>query len=80
VSGQLNASAALPSRKQPPVAILFEAERRTDLDVMEKRKISFPYREWNSDSTVVQPLAYSLYDLWLFMLYYHWNSHFKREY
>jgi hypothetical protein len=42
MSGQLYAPAALPSGKQPPVAILLEAGRRTELDVMEKRKISCP--------------------------------------
>jgi hypothetical protein len=30
---------------------------RTDLDVMEKRKISRPCRESNSDASVVQPVA-----------------------
>jgi hypothetical protein len=28
-----------------------------DLDVMEKKKISWPYREWNTDSSVVRSLV-----------------------
>jgi hypothetical protein len=57
MNGQFHSPAALPSRKQPPVAILLEAERRTDVDFMEKRKIFCSYGEWNSDSSVVQPVA-----------------------
>jgi hypothetical protein len=33
---------------------------RVGLNVMEKRKISCPYREWNPDSSAVHPVAYSL--------------------
>jgi hypothetical protein len=36
---------------------------RVDLDVMEKRKITSPYREQNPDSSVVQPVVLSLYRL-----------------
>jgi hypothetical protein len=36
---------------------------RDGLDVMEKRKISCPYRETNLDPSVAQPVAWSLYRL-----------------
>jgi hypothetical protein len=34
---------------------------KTRLDVTEKKKISCLYRKWNRDSSVVQPIAQSLY-------------------
>jgi hypothetical protein len=58
VRGQLHAHTALPPGKQPPGTHCIGGwvGPRTDLDVMEKRKI-LPCQEGNTDSLAVQPVA-----------------------
>jgi len=58
MSSQLQALDALPSGKDPQ----YELNRRVvgptaSLDTAEKIKISFPFQESHSDSSVLQPAA-----------------------
>jgi hypothetical protein len=50
VSGQLHAPAALPPGKRFPVPTVL------GLDVVEKRKVSYPCRESNPDYSTIQPV------------------------
>jgi hypothetical protein len=55
VSGQLHAPAALPPGKQPPVSIGYEAEWAPEpVWTTWRKEISLPYRDSNSDPSVVQ--------------------------
>jgi hypothetical protein len=47
----------IPPMKQPPVPIRRKEGGRVGLDVVKKRKISYPYRELNSGSSVVQSVS-----------------------
>jgi hypothetical protein len=57
VNGQLHAPAALPPRKEPLVSIEYEVEC-TPVPVWTtwRREKSLPYRDSNSDPSVVQPV------------------------
>jgi hypothetical protein len=55
VSGQLRDPADLPPRKQPRYLLYTRLGGFQILDVMEKRKISFPCRVSNPDFWAVQP-------------------------
>jgi hypothetical protein len=54
VSGQLHVPVVLTPGK---ATLVPNVGTRKGLDVMEKRKISFPYRKSNPNSSVVQPIA-----------------------
>jgi hypothetical protein len=56
MSSQLHASAALPSRKELPVPIGYEAGW-TPEPVWTTWKTSWPYRDSNSEHSVVQPVV-----------------------
>jgi hypothetical protein len=56
VSGQLQAPAALPRGKAPGTPWIGWVDPRAGLDDLEKRKI-WPYRDSNSNPSVVQPIA-----------------------
>lgn len=58
VSGRLHTLTTLPPGK-PPVSVGQEA----GLDTLGKRKISLPCRESNMDSSVIQPITWSLQGL-----------------
>jgi hypothetical protein len=59
MSGQIHTPVALYPREMTPDIHCVEGGvgPRAGLDVMEKRKISHPYRESNPDSSVVQAIA-----------------------
>jgi hypothetical protein len=59
VSGQLRAPAALPLRETAPTTHCIGgwAGPKAGQNAMEKREISFMYRESNRNSLVVQPVA-----------------------
>jgi hypothetical protein len=66
MSGQLHASAALPSGKELPVRIGYEAKWDPEtVWTTWRRKNSWPYRDSNSELWVVQPVA-SRYTDWDF--------------
>jgi hypothetical protein len=58
VSGQLHAQAALPPGKEPSVPIGEEVRWTSEpVWTIWKRENSWPYRDSNSDLSVVQPVA-----------------------
>jgi hypothetical protein len=57
MSGQLYAAAALPLYRFPNHGISGWVGSRVGLDALEKIQISYPYREPNRDSLVVQLVA-----------------------
>jgi hypothetical protein len=59
VSGHVHASAAFPPEETAPSihCVGGWVGTRASLDVMEKIKLSFPYRKSNPDSSAVQCLA-----------------------
>jgi len=59
LSGQHHASAALLQGKEPPGWVDFSAT----VGNWEKSEFSYPCRESNHKSSVVQPVAWSLYRL-----------------
>jgi hypothetical protein len=59
VSGQFQAAAALPVGKQNPVPIVYKAEWVWTL----RGREHFPYLNQNFGSSIIQPVAPSLYRL-----------------
>jgi hypothetical protein len=58
VNVHFHVPAALPPGKGPPVPIGQEAGRAPEpVWTTWRREYSWPYRDWNSDPSVIQPVA-----------------------
>jgi hypothetical protein len=65
VSGQLPALAAVLLKETAPGTHCIGGwlSPRAGLDIVDKRKISYPCQKWNPYSSAVQPIAYLLWSL-----------------